>query len=325
MKKIRLSENIIGGPVNKELQSRTQDHSIPKQRKNAAAAMMLFLVLVAVLILFTALQRGLSGKGTDPAAFGADSWEVHLLLDSAKVLDEDHLLRKEIQERFAVEKKPDLFGLMYLETPERAFNAENWINRVRMRENKPEKGIRLTYKKRYSVPGEDLGAAMDLAASEGFERTDESWKAQVEWGYSGMTLSISSEADLPGEEYKGIADVGPEKAAAMLRDNMPAKEQNWKADRWGIRMMESAGAAGPVFFHRYQGEYAGRELKIEVWEIPDPDGGAPRFLSELSFEAKEYQEAAALREELIARLAEQGILVKADSLKTGQILDAYIP
>ncbi len=29
--------------------------------------------------------------------------------------------------------------------------------------------------------------------------------------------------------------------------------------------------------------------------------------------------------ELIADLSEQGILVKADSLKTGQILDAYIP
>ena len=44
------------------------------------------------------------------------SYEVHLLLDSDQVLDEDHLLKKEVRDEYAMGKKYKSFGLVYLET-----------------------------------------------------------------------------------------------------------------------------------------------------------------------------------------------------------------
>lgn len=67
-----------------------------------------------------------------------------------------------------------------------------------------------------------------------------------------------------------------------------------------------------------------RTVKIEIWEIHDERDDSIRFLSELSFEAEEYEEAAISRKKMMDTLLNLGILLKVDSLKTQQMLDAYL-
>ena len=60
------------------------------------------------------------------------------------------------------------------------------------------------------------------------------------------------------------------------------------------------------------------------WEIRDERDGAVYYLSELSFKEKSYPEAAENRQMVMDALLERGILLKVDSLKTQQMLDAYL-
>ena len=85
---------------------------------------------------------------------------------------------------------------------------------------------------------------------------------------------------------------------------------------------EAGQMAGPVCFRRYTGTFDGQEIRIEVWEIPDPETGEIRLITELSLKTTE-NEAAGLREALTGRLAQQGLLLTEDTLKTRMILDAY--
>ncbi len=282
--------------------------------ENASA---LFMVLDnAMTPLCSAKRAGYIGEGLPI------SYEVHFLLDSDQVLDEDHLLKKEVRNEYAVGKKYKSFGLAYLETNDRQFNREGWINRIRMREDKPEKGFGLTNKKRYAVPGNDVTSVIRSAEKEGFLLSDEMWSLEVEWGYSDMTLSISAERTEEAGEYTSIAELNPADAIAMVQKNLPTEEKDWKAASWGINMLETAQMVGPVFFKRYTGEYEGTEVQIEVWEIRGAE--SDKYITEISFKAQDYEEAVTLREKLMESLDHQGILVKKDSLKTQQILDAFL-
>ena len=57
--------------------------------------------------------------------------EVHFLLDSDAVLDEDHKLKKEIRSEFDTGKKIKKFGVVYYDRTDRVFEREGWINRIR--------------------------------------------------------------------------------------------------------------------------------------------------------------------------------------------------
>ena len=245
------------------------------------------------------------------------SYEVHLFLDSGQVLDENHFLKKEVRNDFATGKKYKPFGLAYFETADQQFDREGWINRIRMREDKPDKGLKLTYKKRYPVTDDDVASAMRGAETDGFLLSDDVLSLEVEWGYTGMTLSISAESTEESGEYTGIAELDLADAIAMMKKYMPPEEKDWKFENWGTDTLETARMAGPVYFNRYTGEYQGKEVLIEVWEIKDT------YITELSVKAQDCEEAAAIREELMDSLDRQGILVKQDSLKTQQILDAF--
>ena len=110
----------------------------------------------------------------------------------------------------------------------------------------------------------------------------------------------------------------------MLLENMPEQEQDWKGEHRGSDLFESAVMVGPIFFNRYKGEYLNRKVNIEIWEIRDERDGAVYYLSELSFKEKSYPEAAENRQMVMDALLERGILLKVDSLKTQQMLDAYL-
>ena len=249
--------------------------------------------------------------------------ETHILLDSALVLDEEHLLKKEIRDEFQLEKKFKSYSLAYFETPDRAFDREGWINRVRMRDGKADKGFELTYKKRYRVEGNDPRPVLSFAEEEGFDLSDENWEAEVEWNHSGMTLSISAEGKGAAEGLESVADLDPADGISMLKAGMPPAEQNWKTENWGIRTMEEAEMAGPVHFDRFTGTYFDHKIQIEIWELPQRGSGEAEFITELSFKDDSLDAAAAFRGKLTGLLMDQGILVQEDALKTKQILDAH--
>ncbi|MBR3007106.1 MAG: hypothetical protein IKH70_00700 [Stomatobaculum sp.] len=249
--------------------------------------------------------------------------ETHILLDSALVLDEKHLLKKEIRDEFQLEKKFKSYSLAYFETPDRAFGSEGWINRVRMRDGKADKGFELTYKKRYRVEGNDPGLVLSLAEAEGFDLSDENWEAEVEWNHSGMILSISAESKGPADGLESVADLSAADGISMLKAGMPPAERNWKSENWGIRTMEEAEMAGPAHFDRFTGIYLDHKIQIEIWEFPHRGSGEAEYITELSFKDDSLDDAAAFRGKLTGLLMDQGVLVQEDALKTKQILDAH--
>lgn len=265
-------------------------------------------------------QTGTAGEtGTKPLSF-----EIHFQLQEDKILNADGELKQEYLDLFqAGEKKIKTYGLAYFETPDMKFQEEGWINRVRMQEGKAEKGFELTFKKRYPMPEDDIGAAVRRAEAEGFDLEGEGWEAQIEWNYSGMTLSLSTERTGDAKGRGGIEDLKPGDAAEMLKQNMPGEEKNWKTENWGIARMEEAQMAGPVFFRRYTGNYLGRKVQIEIWPVKDRKSGTEFLITELSFKEKEFEAAFAGREEIKESLENLGILVPDDSLKTSRILKGY--
>ena len=240
------------------------------------------------------------------------------------MLDEDHKLKKEIRSEFATGKKIKTFGVIYFDGSDRAFEREGWINRIRIQEGKADKGVELTYKKRYPVSGTDVDEALRRAGAEGFDLSGESWKAQVEWGFSSMTLSISLKEDVDSDGWESIADLDLDEGRAMLEQHMPVEEWDWGAEQWGSKAIESAQMAGPVFFERYNGKFGDSKVQIEVWEIPGPESGGERFITEISLTAEDCEAAAGIREELGERLKELGILTEENSLKTQKVLDAFL-
>ena len=250
--------------------------------------------------------------------------EIHFLLDSDAVLDEDHKLKKEIRSEFDIGKKIKKFGVVYYDGTDRVFEREGWINRIRMQEGKADKGFELTYKKRYPVSGTDVDEAVRRAGEEGFDLSGESWVAQVEWGFSSMTLSISLKEDVDSGGQESIAYLTPNEGRYMLEQHIPVEERDWGTVQWGNEALESAQMAGPVFFDRYNGKFGGSKVQIEVWEIPDSESGESRFITEISLTAEDCETAAGVREELVERLEELGILTEEDSLKTHKVLDAFL-
>ena len=254
-----------------------------------------------------------------------DSYEIHLMLNSDLVLDENHLLKQAVCDLFETDQDYKSFAVAYYETPGRLFNQEGWINRIRMREDKPKKGFKLSFKKRYPVSGNDINASMVKAQSDGFDLSDNSLSKQVEWNYSGMVLSLSSDAEIDVGKRKKMDDLTLEDAVFMLQDNMPAIEQNWKSEQWGTNILQSARMGGPVRFKRHTGTYQGEEVDIEIWTIPDPQTGDSRYITEVSFKEKNYKKAALVRTQLLDDLKDKGVLLEKDSLKTQQILDIFFP
>ena len=181
------------------------------------------------------------------------SYEVKLLLDSQKVLDDDHLLKEEWIQAFGITEDYLPIEVMYLDTPEKDFLHKGWINRLRLKSGK--KKAERTYKKRYPVAGADLAAACEAAKKDGFiipdksesteqtdrkekEAADELFEAGIDWGYEKMTLSLSYEDSAKLKGHDSLASMTGDEARDFLLDAMPDIEANWEQSQWGISAME---------------------------------------------------------------------------------------
>ena len=266
------------------------------------------------------------------------SYEVKLLLDSQKVLDDDHLLKEEWIQAFGITEDYLPIEVMYLDTPEKDFLHKGWINRLRLKSGK--KKAERTYKKRYPVAGADLAAACEAAKKDGFiipdksesteqtdgkekEAADELFEAGIDWGYEKMTLSLSYEDSAKLKGHDSLASMTGDEARDFLLDAMPDIEANWEQSQWGISAMERAEAAGPVRFMRAKGELEGLEITVEICSVTEKNSDEESYIVELSFDAEDYPTAADGKAQLMEYLDQKEILLHEDSLKTTKILDAW--
>lgn len=257
------------------------------------------------------------------------AYEVKFLLDDTKVLDEEHKLSEAYLNEFKIDGyKTNV--VQYLETADRAFNNEGWINRIRYKEKKGKHDI--TFKKRYSVPNDDIEAALNKANEDGFDAENTLFEAEIDWSYDKMTLSFSTKEKLKG--YDAFELPNQAESADYLNLYMPAIEKAAMAHPTQSGNVIVAGRAktlvndavvcGPVQATTYDGEVAGIEVGIEVWPVYTQATGTTEYVTEISFDADTFEEAAANRAKLQTALDEKGILVHGGSLKTQKVIGAYL-
>jgi hypothetical protein len=245
-------------------------------------------------------------------------YEVRLQLNPTVVLGPDHKLAGSVLSSFDMPQAATELHVQFLDTNYREIYTANWSPRIRKTEN--EDDLELTYKKRYTIMGSDIDAALTAANRDGFNAGDEKYKAQVEWGYNKQTLSISrkktagsSETDLPGAS----------ESRKMLIDKAPGKFDNWRCSKWGTSLLANSRIFGPVCASRYIGTWNGMSLYIEVWPLRNFNGMGTEYIIEASFKTESRTTASVEQSRLAEYLQSKHWFLKQDSLKTQLIMERY--
>ncbi|RYC93793.1 hypothetical protein BFJ63_vAg3431 [Fusarium oxysporum f. sp. narcissi] len=248
-------------------------------------------------------------------------YEVKLLLKPTAVLGPEKELKSTVLSTFDMPPSITKQSIQFLDTDSKDIYTAGWSPRIRKTEN--DDGLELTYKKRYTIVGGDIDAALNTANNEGFDASDVRYEAQVEWGYQKQTLSISrkkkvaestnSEMDLPGELN----------SRAMLIDEAPDKFDDWQGNKWGTRKLKESRIYGPVRAKRSVGKWDGMRLYIEVWPIGQRASNEIDYLVEASFKTESRMTASAKHDSFISYLQDKGWFLCKDSLKTQLIMDRY--
>ena len=232
------------------------------------------------------------------------SYEVKFLLDADAVLTDQHLPTEALTERFSL-KECRRIDVIYLETADRAFNNEGWVNRLRWKswKKKPER----TYKKRYAVDGMDQSAilaALERIRADGLDVASEGGTLEIDWGYSKMTLSATWEVTEKYGDLQSLSQFNTGDAIACAASTMPAQEVNWKRDGWGLEAISRAQKIGPLQLFRAKGSWEETELTLDI--VFFKVGSAP--VAELSFKTDDYQTALEKRND-VAHLPEQSLSI----------------
>ena len=243
--------------------------------------------------------------------------EIKLLLDSSMVLGEDHLLTKSMLKAFQIEDEPERIDVIYLDTPARDCLKAGWVSRIRVKEGKPRYTI--TYKMRYPVQDDDVDSALATARADGLTLQKGQYPAEIDWGYSKMTLSFAANADVKTEKTPDLSLLSPAEAVQMAVQNLPFEVKDQNTDSSVNEMVKDIQVVGPVRFLRYEGALGKQSVRIEVWPVPSETDGIC-YTAELSRAFKSLMEAAKIRIRLIEKLEKMGILIHGDNLKTRMIL-----
>ena len=243
--------------------------------------------------------------------------EIKLLLDNSQVLGEDHLLTESMLKAFQIEEEPRRIEVIYLDTPARDYLKAGWISRIRVKEGKPRYTI--TYKMRYPVQDGDVDSALAVARANGLSLHESPYPAEIDWGYSKMTLSFAANAEVKTEKAPELKQLSPDKAVRMAVQNLPSAVKDQDPDSLENEQLKNIQVVGPVRFLRYEGMLGKQSVRIEVWPIPS-ESGRIGYTAELSRACKNLMEAAEIRIKLIEKLDKMGILIHGDNLKTQMIL-----
>ena len=247
------------------------------------------------------------------------SFEVKFLLDSGKALTGQQPAEA-LKTEFALEECRAI-DVIYLETPDRAFIGDGWVNRIRWKtwKKKPE----CTFKKRYAVSGTDPSAILDAlnrVREDALDVSSDACTTEIDWNYSKMTLSVTWESSGKYGDYQSLSQFNTGDDIDFAAAAMPDEEVDWKSAGWGRKALSRAQKIGPLRLMRAKGTWQGTEVSLDIISVT----GDAAPVVELSFTADDYQTASRKRDGLTDCLEKLGVLVKEDSLKTQTILDANL-
>lgn len=260
---------------------------------------------------------------TSAASNMVPDFEVKLLLNATAVLDaaNGYKIKPTVLAAFSMPTSVSKMNVQFLDTNTQQIYNNGWSPRVRKTEG--ESNFELTYKKRYPVVGGDINAALTTANSQGFDSTDDNYEAQIEWGYTQKTLSISRKKKATKAGYSGMDLPSQADSIALLVANAPGKFQNWGYSNWGTEMLGSSRIFGPVLAKRSTGTWSGIKLYIEVWPIRDVAGTGIEYIVEASFKTDSVTTAGTEGVDLQSFLEGKGWFLPVDSLKTALIMARY--
>ncbi|KAK3352449.1 hypothetical protein B0T25DRAFT_186064 [Lasiosphaeria hispida] len=273
-------------------------------------------------------MRFLAAAVAVTAAWGARAasnlvpdYEVKLLLDPTAVLGVDHKLVATVLAEFSMPTTVTKMNVQFLDKSDKTIYNAGWSPRIRKTEG--EANFELTYKKRYGVTSGNIDGSLSTANADGFDSTDTNYDAQIEWGYTAKTLSISRKKSSSGSGYSGEDLPNQADSRSILIDKAPGKFADWGSTGWGTTALASARIYGPVLAKRSIGTWSGVELYIEVWPILDAAGTGTEYVVEASFKTTSNTTASDLHDDLVDLLTLKGWFLAQDSLKTQLIMDRY--
>ncbi|WCT57243.1 hypothetical protein PQ456_06960 [Paenibacillus kyungheensis] len=272
-------------------------------------------------VLFAGLYIPQSTSVVDAKAANlTPTYEVKFMLDD-DILNSDLTIQSEVQNAFDLPAKAQKIAVEYFDTSDKQLDSEGWNVRFRKKEDKDN--FEMTYKKRYSIANGDINAALTLANQQGFDASDTNYEAEVDWGYSKQTLSLSNDKKSKATT-SGATLPTDSKALSLLVDNLPGKLKKWKdGSSWGEKQLKASRSYGPVMASKYEGSWNGIDVDVEIWPIRNASGTGTEPVIEISFKTDDYNTAATDRQQLMNYLNQEGWLVPQDSLKTQLVLDRY--
>jgi hypothetical protein len=244
-------------------------------------------------------------------------FEIKFLLKSEEVLNPNYEFTDALRSVFTTEPTVTKINVMFMDTDSKTLYQARWSARIRKKEDMPN--FELTYKKRYTVNGGDIDAALTVANDDGFDASlANKYEAQVEWGYEKMTLSLSHEKEVLDSGSDGTTLPDVESARGMIAGEAPDELGDWGKDA-----LREARVYGPILTTRLVGRWKGTKLTVEVWPIVIAAEGRPVYIVEASVKAGTKDKAGEMRGALEELLRGKGWLCPRDSLKTQLIMDNY--
>ncbi|KAK2468675.1 hypothetical protein H9L39_19834 [Fusarium oxysporum f. sp. albedinis] len=231
-------------------------------------------------------------------------YEVKLLLKPTEVLGPDKELKSTVLLTFDMPPSVTKQSIQFLDTDSKDIYTAGWSARIRKTEN--DDGLELTYKKRYTIVGGDIDAALTTANNDGFNAGDVNRKKTVE-------EAANSEMDLPEVPN----------SRGMLIDEAPDKFNNWQGNNWGTSLLAESRIFGPVHAKRFVGKWEGMRLYIEVWPIGKHASTEIDYLIEASFKTESRMIASAKHDSFISYLQDKGWFLCKDLLKMQLIMERY--
>ncbi|KAL1889889.1 hypothetical protein Sste5346_008613 [Sporothrix stenoceras] len=251
------------------------------------------------------------------------SYEIHLQLDPTVVLDSSYRLVSAVIDEFAMPTTVTKKNVQYIDTVDKALDAQGWSCRIRNIEN--ESGFDLTYKWRLDINNGDVTTALNTAYADGWNSGQGNYEAQVDWYLDSQELSVQRDYTASSSGYSGTDDPTEKDSRSMLIDNAPKMFDNWVSSGWGTTELESGVIYGPVLTKESVGTWNGVELDIEIWPIENSAGTGIDYLVEASFKTDNYTFAADGQTQLIDLLTSKGWFLDASNSKEALVLANYHP
>jgi hypothetical protein len=255
-------------------------------------------------------------------------YEVKILMRASEVLDSNNKLKNAVKNAFFITSNKKM-SIQFIDTKGKQFFYTNgWSLRIRKTED--EDDFELTYKMRYLINEEfsataqgRIDTAVKAAEQDGFDSSS-AFEAQVEVGYSKLTLSISHDENVSAADFAEMDLPTAEKSSEFFAEKAHGNFETWLRVNSGTDHLEKAVVYGPVHAKRSKGTWNHNKLTIEVWPIrKSKDDGTLEPIVEASFKTSDLSKALKGRDELAEFLDKKGWLVPAESLKTKLIMERY--